>query len=259
VFTQIRFILLFTIISASLFTACASPAPQPVLLPSEAGEDGDEISMQAGVALPKAAQADLPAAQLQAETTPPGVGGAAQPTPAGLEGGTEPQPGAGQPPVVQAAPALAAPPADLPVGPEVGNLAPEFSLQTPDGQTISLSSLRGRPLVVSYWASWCGPCKNEMQILQGVFEQYQAQGFTVLAVNAIEQDNLNEVTSLVSALGLTYPIVLDQGDQFADRYNALFLPTSYFVDVYGVIQDISLGDSPADEFQARVQRFLESQ
>jgi peroxiredoxin len=148
---------------------------------------------------------------------------------------------------------------DLPVGPQVGYFAPDFSLQTPDGSIIQLSDLRGRPVVVSYWASWCGPCKNEMQILQNVFQQYQDDGFTVVAVNAIEQDSLNKVTEMVSQLGVTYPIVLDHGNQFADDYNALFFPTTYFIDSNGVIQDLALGDSPEEQFHARVSTFLANQ
>ena len=98
-----------------------------------------------------------------------------------------------------------------------------------------------------------------MQILEGVYQKYQAQGITVVAVNAIEQDSLDDVAQMVSQLGLTYPIVLDHGDQFAASYNALFFPTTYFVGANGVIQDLALGDSPEDQFNARVDGFLASQ
>jgi len=124
---------------------------------------------------------------------------------------------------------------------------------------INLSDLRGKPVIVSYWTSWCAPCKNEMQILEKVYQQYQDQGVIVVAVNAIEQDSLGAVSEMINQLGLTYLIVLDHGNRFADDYHALFFPTTYFLDHNGVIMDVALGDSPEDQFIARVTRFLENQ
>ncbi len=252
-------ILLVVSIFSILVSACGQA--QAASLQLSVGEDGDVLSMEAGSGLPKQ-EATQPENDLVEESLPAGVGGGA---PQGA--GQDPQASITEPTIAAPveAPAAKEIPSgetaalDLPVGPQVGFLAPDFSLQTPDGKTINLSDLRGRPLVISYWASWCGPCENEMSILQGVYEQYQASGLTVLAVDAIEQDSISGVTEMVSRLGVTYPVVLDYGDQFADSYNALFFPTSYFVDADGVIQDIALGDSPEAEFQARVERFLASQ
>jgi peroxiredoxin len=254
----------------SIFSILVIACGQAQAAPAQSSVEAEGIlAMKSGMGLPKE-EAALPENAPQVnEEIPSGAGSAdlsAQED--GVGAGLESQALVIEPPTetfvetpaevpaAEAVPAGESVASDLPVGPQVGYLAPDFGLQTPDGQTIRLSDLRGRPVVVSYWASWCGPCENEMRILQGVYEQYQSTGFTVLAVNAIGQDSMSAVTEMVSRLGLTYPILLDEGDQFADSYQALFFPTTYFVDANGVIRNIALGDSPEAEFQAKVEEFL---
>src|SRR6187455_1378614 len=93
--------------------------------------------------------------------------------------------------------------------PQTGFLAPDFVLKTPEGETIQLSDLRGKPVLVNLWATWCPPCRAEMQTLETVYNDYKDQGFIVLAVNMTSQDDPQAVLPFVTERGLTYPILLD--------------------------------------------------
>ncbi len=153
-------------------------------------------------------------------------------------------------------PAAAAAALALPTQPRVGARAPEFTLQTLDGQAVRLSELIGRPIVISYWATWCIPCQNELPILEQLYREYQSQGLLVLTVNAIGQDSLDKVHTMVSEKAMTLPVLLDNGDQFANAYEALFLPTTYYIDIYGVIRFIKMGDSSQEDIRAHVEGLL---
>ncbi len=144
----------------------------------------------------------------------------------------------------------------LPQEPKVGSRAPNFSLQTLDGQTVTLADLVGRPVVISYWATWCVPCKQELPILQRLNDQYRDQGLVVLTVNAIDQDALDDVQAQVAAMGLTTPVLLDTGSVFAGAYQAAFFPSTYFIDPSGVIRSIKLGDSAEDDLTNKIQSLL---
>lgn len=264
-------LLLVVFLVSLLVTSCGGMEVVPAQLTT--GETtSDEIAMKSGIDIPKVVEPSPTLEQLEpvvTEVTSDAVG-------MGGGGDLPLEEGLSNPPVVDNSQPAQMPeqeipvapdtkaveepiPADLSSKPQVGFFAPDFSLQTTDGQTIQLSDFRGQPVLISYWTSWCVPCKNEMQILQNVYQRYQDQGFVILAVNAIEQDNIDDVNNMLSQIGVTYLVGLDYGNSFASSYNALFFPTSYFIDANGVIQDIALGDSPEAEFQARVDRFIVGQ
>ena len=144
----------------------------------------------------------------------------------------------------------------IPTEPKVGFRAPDFTLQTLSGETVRLSDLIGRPVVISYWATWCIPCQQEIPILQNIAQEYQSQGLTVLTVNAIDQDSVRDVQAMVGEKGMTIPVLLDQGNQFASTYGALFFPTTIFVDASGVIRHIRLGDSSEADLRTKVENLL---
>jgi len=139
---------------------------------------------------------------------------------------------------------------DRPPAPQVGFAAPDFALETLDGQTIRLSDLRGQAVLINFWATWCPPCRAEMPAIQQVYDRYRDRGFTVLAVNLQEGDP--QVASFAARLDLTLPILMDRsGDVFA-RYRGRALPSTFFVDRAGIIQNVTVGGPMA-------QAFLESQ
>jgi peroxiredoxin len=166
------------------------------------------------------------------------------------------------PTVIPAGPAPAAPAVQvtadlsLAVGAQIGLRAPDFTLATLDGQMMRLSDLIGRPVVISYWATWCIPCKVELPILEQIYEEYQQQGLAVISVNATDQDTLEDVQSMVAELGMTYPVLLDSGKDFASSYGALFFPTTVFIDASGVIRHIQLGDSSEEKLRTQVKNLF---
>jgi peroxiredoxin len=144
----------------------------------------------------------------------------------------------------------------LPVEPRVGARAPAFTLQTLDGRTMDLASLAGSPVVISYWATWCVPCKKELPILQKLAQEYSQRGLVVLTVNATDQDDMAKVQAAVGEMGMTFPVLLDQGKAFASTYNAAFFPSTFFIDASGVIRDIKLGDTNEADLRAKIENLL---
>ena len=116
----------------------------------------------------------------------------------------------------------------------VGQKAPDFELQTVDGKSMKLSDLKGKPVMLNFFATWCPPCRAEMPVLQEVYKEYEAQGFVILAVNLNESELV--LKSFREKLGLTFPIVIDKDDRVSRLYDIVPLPTSYFVDKNGVVQ-----------------------
>src|SRR5512147_1010533 len=92
--------------------------------------------------------------------------------------------------------------------PFVGSPAPDFQLNRLDGQSVRLSDLQGKPVLINFWATWCGPCTTEMPAIQKIYEQHPSQ-FTVLAVNADEP--VSDIQSFLKDKGLTFDILLDPG------------------------------------------------
>ncbi|MGZ9226185.1 MAG: peroxiredoxin family protein, partial [Anaerolineales bacterium] len=94
--------------------------------------------------------------------------------------------------------------------PQQGFLAPDFELETSMGETMKLSDVRGQAVLVNLWATWCPPCREEMQTIETVYQEYKAQGFTVLAVNMIYQDDPTAIMPFVQEQRLTFPILFDK-------------------------------------------------
>jgi peroxiredoxin len=123
-----------------------------------------------------------------------------------------------------------------------GDLAPDFELLTMDNQSIRLSDLRGQKVIVNIWATWCPPCRAEMPDMQAFYEQEKENGVTILAVNLIEtEQSVESVDAFLKEFGITFPVVLDKGNQVSDQYQAISIPTSYVLDTQGVIQHKMIG------------------
>jgi cytochrome c biogenesis protein CcmG/thiol:disulfide interchange protein DsbE len=141
--------------------------------------------------------------------------------------------------------------------PQTGFLAPDFALKTIEGETIQLSDLRGQPVLVNLWATWCPPCRAEMQTLETVYNDYKDRGLIVLAVNMTSQDDPQAVLPFVTERGLTYPILLDDKGEIAKAYQMKSLPSSFFINRDGTINEVVIGGPMAEALlRTRIEEML---
>lgn len=125
--------------------------------------------------------------------------------------------------------------------PHKGFLAPDFTLSTLEDETAQLSDLKGHIVIVNIWASWCKPCQYEMPAMQKIYDKYSQEGLILLAVNNTYQDNLSDVISFVDENNLTFPILLDTNGEVSNLYQVQALPSTFFINQDGIIEDIIIG------------------
>lgn len=121
-------------------------------------------------------------------------------------------------------------------GIEEGKVAPDFEVETLSGDTFRLSDLRGQKVIMNFWASWCGPCKEEMPEMQEFYEEYGDQ-VEVVAVNLTGNDtSIEGVQAYIDQHGYTYPVPLDKDSEIQDQYAIYNIPTTYFIGTDGKVQ-----------------------
>ncbi len=159
-------------------------------------------------------------------------------------------------------------PASMEVGPEEGRLAPDFLLETLDGSEMRLSDLRGQPVVINFWATWCRPCRKEIPELVDAYNAYRERGLVILGVNLQEGNGI--VRPFAEDFGMNFPILIDRDGEVGDEYRLLGLPTTYFVDRQGVVRSVFTGPFlekgqgtnvqgaiEGDELMKRIEQILE--
>lgn len=124
------------------------------------------------------------------------------------------------------------------LAPEGDSPAPSFELQDLAGERVSLSGLKGRPVVVNFWATWCGPCRTEMPVLEEHFAE-NGGDLVILGVNVGEP--ADKVGEYVEELGLTFPILLDTESEVYSLYRVRGMPTTFFVDAEGIVRYQHIG------------------
>jgi peroxiredoxin len=125
------------------------------------------------------------------------------------------------------------------IAPEIQSIAPDFTLQATTGATFRLGDTRGNPVILNFWATWCGPCAIEMPILQSVFETYQDKNLQVVAVNIGE--SVSAVQQWQQTHQLTYPLLLDHDQRVAAAYQLRGQPSTYIMAPDGIITHIFFG------------------
>src|SRR5690625_2621225 len=126
------------------------------------------------------------------------------------------------------------------VGLVAGNIAPDFELETSDGETVKLSDFRGKRVMVNFWATWCPPCRAEMPDIQKFYEN---KDVVILAVNLIDSrpDEAENVEPFVDDYGLTFPVLLDKRSEVAGLYQIQPIPTNFLIDSSGRIHNVAYG------------------
>lgn len=141
--------------------------------------------------------------------------------------------------------------------PRAGFLAPDFTLETMNGETVKLSDLRGQAVIVNLWATWCPPCKAEMPALQKVYEEYKSRGLVILAINSTVQDDAQAIPAFLAEYGLTFPVLLDVNNEAGRLYQLRSLPSTFFIRRDGTISEVVIGGPMAEALlRTRVEEIL---
>ena len=129
------------------------------------------------------------------------------------------------------------------VGPRADFEAPNFKLQDPAGKTVELKALRGKPVLLNFWATWCAPCREEMPELEELWRENKDKGLVVLAVSVDEARAARDIPEFLkegnpSVGAYTFPVALDLNQEVLKQYKLLGVPQSYFIDAAGVIRAV---------------------
>ena len=124
--------------------------------------------------------------------------------------------------------------------PVAGHPAPDFELISTDGETIRLSDFKGTPVIVNFWATWCGPCRAEFPDFQQAAVD-NADQLVIIGVNNTSVDQAELVPGFLEEFGITFPIVLDEDGSTVKAYRILGLPTTIFIDSSGTVDEVFTG------------------
>ena len=135
-----------------------------------------------------------------------------------------------------ALPALAGP---------TGAPAPSFTLAARGGQNVSLTQYKGQVVMLNFWASWCGPCRQEMPLLESIYRKYNKMGFTMIGVN-VEPDS-NAANEWLKATPVSFPILYDRDSKVSKLYDVAGMPSTVIIDRNGKLRVLHRGYKPGDE------------
>lgn len=126
-----------------------------------------------------------------------------------------------------------------------GRSAPDFALKSSTGENMRLSEHRGEVVMVNFWATWCGPCRQEMPLLDELYSRYQRVGFSLLGVNI--DDNSSKAMNMASELGVSFPVLFDSRKEVSKLYEVDAMPVTVLIDREGTVRYVHHGYKPGYE------------
>lgn len=135
----------------------------------------------------------------------------------------------------------------------IGKQAPDATVVALDGRSQRLGALRGRPVWLNFFATWCGPCKSEMPDIEIEYRRFHRDGLEVVGLD--QQESAELVAAFVRPFGLSFPLVLDHGGAAA-AYGVFAIPTSVFVDRSGVVQAVHIGAMSPAQMEADLRKIM---
>jgi peroxiredoxin len=138
-----------------------------------------------------------------------------------------------------------------------GETAPKFTVSDLDGKSLALSDLRGRVVVVNFWATWCPTCAGELSDFQALWQAYQARD--VVFVGIAMQEEEMDVRELASLVGVSFPLALDQGNRISSAYGVTGVPETFVIDPEGRVAYFHIGSVEMDELRENLDSLLETE
>ncbi len=126
-----------------------------------------------------------------------------------------------------------------------GQTAPDFVLRSASGENLRLSEFRGDVVMINFWATWCGPCRQEMPLLDDLYGRYQRVGFNLLGVNI--DDDSRRAMQMVEELGVSFPVLFDESKEVSKLYKVDAMPVTILVDRTGTVRHVHHGYKPGYE------------
>ncbi len=126
-----------------------------------------------------------------------------------------------------------------------GHEAPDFALKSATGENLRLSEYRGNVVMINFWATWCGPCRQEMPLLDELYNRYQRVGFNLLGVNI--DDDSSRAVDMARELGVSFPVLFDARKEVSRLYDVEAMPVTVLVDREGTVRYVHHGYKPGYE------------
>ncbi len=123
--------------------------------------------------------------------------------------------------------------------------APDFTLTDANGQSVTLSDLRGQVIMINFWASWCGPCRQEMPLLEQIHQRYEPLGFTLLGVNV--EKNPADGQAFLKERPVSFPVLYDPENDISKLYDVVAMPSTVLIDRQGNVRYLHHGYKPGYE------------
>ncbi len=125
------------------------------------------------------------------------------------------------------------------------SVAPSFTLPSRSGDMVSLEQLKGQVVMINFWASWCGPCRQEMPLLDQMHKRYSSLGFTLLGVNV--EANTKDAERWLAETPVSFPVLFDKDSKVSQMYEVSAMPSTVFIDRKGHVRYLHRGYKPGDE------------